>query len=231
MSSLPVQLRAIIGAQLRAAESIQRVVGSGPAGSVHADSALPNAARRSCCRRAARRITDPWVSKVSRLLHRPAAVGKPANLSISGADRGVATSGSRGQLQHRSGDTPRAGPPPRSRRRDRRSGVLPLYEAGPHKGPRLSAPTTSTTSTWTPAGRRPGGERSRRRVAPTCTPTHIRPAARRASRSRRADERNPGGGAAERTTMSQIRAVARGTTRAGIPTPRRACSRPATPRP
>jgi len=31
--------------------------------------------------------------------------------------------------------------------------------------------------------------------------------------------------------MSQIRAAARGTTRAGIPTPRRACSRPATPRP
>ena len=95
MSSLPVQLRAMIGAQPHAAESIQRVAGRGPAGSVHADGALPDAARRSCCRRAARRITDPWVSKVSGLLHRPAAVGKPANLSISGADRGAAASGSR----------------------------------------------------------------------------------------------------------------------------------------
>ena len=45
-----------------------------------------------------------------------------------------------------------------------------------------------------PANRPAGGERSRRRVAPTCTPTHIRPSARRASRSRRADERNPGRG-------------------------------------
>ena len=57
-----------------------------------------------------------------------------------------------------------------------------------------------------------------------------RPPARRASRSRRADERTPGEGAG-RATMRQIGTAARGTTRAGIPTPRRACSRPATPRP
>ena len=64
---------------------------------------------------------------------------------------------------------------------------------------------------------------------PTSTPSIGRPA-RRASRSRRADERTPGEGAG-RATMRQIGTAAGSTTRAGIPTPRRACSRPATPRP
>ena len=69
------------------------------------------------------------------------------------------------------------------------------------------------------------------RGAPRATGTpSIGLPARRTSRSRRADERTPG----ERTTratMRQIGTAARGRTRAGIPTPRRASSRPATPRP
>ena len=68
-----------------------------------------------------------------------------------------------------------------------------------------------------------------RRAAPDIdTSTSL--SARRASRSRRADERTPGEGAG-RATMRQIGTAARGTTRAGIPTPRRAASGRTTPRP
>ena len=51
------------------------------------------------------------------------------------------------------GDTPRAGPAPRNRRRDRRPAVLPLYKGRPRNGRCPAARTTSTASTWTPAGR------------------------------------------------------------------------------
>jgi len=67
-----------------------------------------------------------------------------------------------------------------------------------------------------------------RRTAPDVD-TLLRPAGPARLPESRADERTPteGGG---RATMTQIGTAAGSTTRAGIPTPRRACSRPATPR-
>ena len=124
------------------------------------------------------------------LSHRPAAADRLANFSISGADR-AAVSG-RGKLNRRWHATNRPG-----------TEESPVVIAA-----RRTASIYMRQACGCPPGRHRQHPRGCQRVAravakdpagasrPTGPPTHIRPSARRASRSRRAHERNPwrGGG-------------------------------------